>query len=103
MTVLIGEHRKIFLSASRFQFVAIGPAKFFKMGQEMSLWQKNNLNRVFAVAREIIYGHIFSFYTIFLARLEHSNFNACKIFVKIMSILVIMIENHVHICLTISL
>ena len=38
------------------------------------------LNRVFAVAREVIYGHKFSFYTIFLARLEHSNFNACKIF-----------------------
>ena len=51
------------------------------------------LNRVFAVAREIIYGHKFSFNTIFLARLEHSNFNACKIFVKIMMILVIMIEN----------
>ena len=45
------------------------------------------LNRVFAVAREIIYGHKFSFYTIFLTRLEHSNFNACKIFVKIMMIL----------------
>ena len=26
-------------------------------------------------------------------RLEHSNFNACKIFVKIMMILVIMIDN----------
>ena len=34
----------------------------------------------------------FSFYTIFLTRLEHSYFNACKIFVKIMMILVIMIE-----------
>ena len=59
----------------------------------MSLWQKIILNRVFAVAREIIYGHKFSFYTIFLTRLEHSNFNACKIFVKIMMILVIMKEN----------
>ena len=59
----------------------------------MSLWQKIILNRVFAVAREIIYGHTFSFYTIFLTRLEHSNFNACKIFVEIIMILVIMIEN----------
>ena len=59
----------------------------------MSLWQKIILNRVFAVAREIIYGHKFSFYTLFLTRLEHSNFNECKIFVKIMMILVIMIEN----------
>ena len=38
------------------------------------------LNGVFAVAREIIYSHKFSFYTISLTRLEHSNFNACKIF-----------------------
>ena len=45
----------------------------------MSLWQKIILNRGFAVAREIIYGHKFSFYTKFLTRLEHSNFNACKI------------------------
>ena len=54
-------HRNVFLSASRFQFVAIGPAKFFKIGQEiMSLWQKIILNRVFAVAREIIYEYKFS-------------------------------------------
>ena len=59
----------------------------------MSFWQKIILNRGFAVAREIIYEHKFSFYTIFLTTLEHSNFNACKIFVKIMMILVIMIEN----------
>ena len=50
-----GVHRKNFFSASRFQFVAIGPANFFKIGQEiMSLWQKIILNRGFAVAREII-------------------------------------------------
>ena len=50
-----GGHRKIFYSASRFKFVAIGPANFFKIGQElMSLWQKIILNRGFAVAREII-------------------------------------------------
>ena len=48
----------------------------------MSLWQKIIFNRVFAVAREIIYEHKFSVYTIFLTRLEHSNFNTCKIFVK---------------------
>ena len=59
----------------------------------MSLWQKIILNRGFAVTREIIYEHKFSFYTIFLTRPEHSNFNACKIFVKIVMILVIMIEN----------
>ena len=36
-----GGHRKNFFSASRFQFVAIGPANFFKIGQEiMSLWQQ---------------------------------------------------------------
>ena len=48
----------------------------------MSLWQKIILNRVLAVAREIIYEHKFSVYTIFLTRLEHSNFNTYKIFVK---------------------
>ena len=64
-------HRNFFLSASRFQFVEIGPAKNLKIGQEiMSLWQKLILNRVFAVAREIIYEHKFSVYTIFLTRLE---------------------------------
>ena len=48
----------------------------------MSLWQKIILNRVFAVAREIIYEHKFSVYAIFLTRLEHSYLNTCKIFVK---------------------
>ena len=93
-------HRIFFLSASRFQFVAIGPAKNLKIGQEIMslscLWQKINLNRVFAVAREIIYEHKFSVYTIFLTRLEHSYFNTCKIFLSFMMILiilVIMIEN----------
>ena len=82
------------MSASRFQFVTIEPAHFFKIGQEiMSLWQKIILNRGFAVTRGIIYEHKFSFNTIFLTRPEHSNFNACKIFVKIMMILVIMKEN----------
>ena len=48
-------HRNFFLSASRFQFVIIGPTKNLNIGQEiMSLWQKIILNRVFAVAREII-------------------------------------------------
>ena len=76
-------HRIFFLSASRFQFVAIGPAIILKIGQEiMSLWQNIILNRVFAVAWEIIYVHKFSVYTIFLTRLEHSNFNTCKFFVK---------------------
>ena len=78
-------HRIIFLSASRFQFVALEPAKILDIGQEiMSLWQKIILNiyRVFAVAREIIYEHKISVHTIFLTRLEHSNFNTCKIFVK---------------------
>ena len=28
-------HRNFFLSASRFQFVAIGPAKILKIGQEI--------------------------------------------------------------------
>ena len=74
-------YRNFFLSPSRFQFVAIGPAKNLKIGQEiMSLWQKIILNRGFAVAREIIYEHKFSVYTIFLTRLEHSYFNTCKIF-----------------------
>ena len=72
-------HINFFLSASRFQFVAIGPPKKLKIGQEiMSLWQKIILNRVFAVARGIIY-EIFSL-QIFLTRLEHSYFNTCKIF-----------------------
>ena len=53
----------------------------------MSLWQKIILNRVFAVARQIIYEQIFSVYTIFLTRLEHSNFNTCKIFVKFYDVL----------------
>ena len=71
-------HINVFLLASRFQFVAIGQAKILKIGQEiMSLWQKIILNRVFAVAREIIYEHKFSVYTIFLTRLKHSNFNTC--------------------------
>ena len=57
--------------------------KKLKIGQEiMSLWQKIILNRAFAVAREIIYEHKFSVYTIFLTRLEHSYFNTCKLFVK---------------------
>ena len=53
-----------------------------KIGQEiMSLWQKIILNRVFAVAREIIYEHKFSVYIIFFTTLENSNFNTCKKFV----------------------
>ena len=76
-------HRNFFLSASRFRFVAIGPAKNLKIGQEiMSLWRKIILNRVFAVAREIIYEHKFSVNTMFLTRLENSYFNTCKIFFK---------------------
>ena len=74
-------HRNFFMSASRFQIVAIGPAKILKIGQEIiSLWQKITLNiyRVFAVTRKIIYEHKFSVYTIFLTRLEHSNFNTLR-------------------------
>ena len=41
-----------------------------------------NIYMVFAVAREIIYEHKFSVYTIFLTRFEHSNFNTRKIFMK---------------------
>ena len=79
----VREHRIFFLLASLFQFVAIRPANILKIGQEiMSLWQRIILNRVFAIAREIIYEHKFSVYTIFLTRLEHSYFYTCKIFVK---------------------
>ena len=40
-------HRIFFLSASRFQFVAIGPAKILKIGQEiMSLWHKKNFEYI---------------------------------------------------------
>ena len=53
-----------------------------RIGTQLSLWQKIILNRVFAVARGIIYEHKFSVYTIFLTRLEHSYFNTCKILLK---------------------
>ena len=63
-------HRNFFLSASRFQFVAIGPAKILKICQEIMslLMAKIILSRVFAVAKEIIYYHKFLVYTIFLTR-----------------------------------
>ena len=54
----------IFLSASRSQFVAVGP---FKIGQrKMFLWPKLIMNRDFALAGEIIHDHKFSFYAILL-------------------------------------
>ena len=56
-----------FLSVFRSQFVAIGPAKNLKIGQRiMFLWPKYRLKRDFALAREIIHAHKFSFYTYFL-------------------------------------
>ena len=58
--------KNIFLSASRSQFVAIGPAKILDIGQWITfLWPKRILNRNFALAREIIHDHKFSFYAIF--------------------------------------
>ena len=59
--------KNIFLSASRSQFVAIGPAKILKIGQRITLfWLKRILNREFVLAREIIHDHKFSFYAILL-------------------------------------
>ena len=57
----------MFLSASRSQFVTIGPAKFLKIRQRITfLWPKRHLNRDFALARVIIHDHNFLFYSIFL-------------------------------------
>ena len=50
--IYVSGHRNVFLLASRFQFVAIGPAKILKIGQAiMSLWQKIILNRVFCSSK----------------------------------------------------
>ena len=57
--------KNIFLSASRFQIVEIGPAKILKIGQQITfLWPKCFLNRDFA--GEIMHDHTFSFYSILL-------------------------------------
>ena len=54
----------------------------WKLAPDVGPAGPTNIYRVFAVAREIIYEHKFKAYTIFLTRLEHSNFNfnICKIF-----------------------
>ena len=54
--------KSIFLSASRSQFVGIGPAKILKIGQRITfLWPKCILNRDFALAGAVIHDHKFSF------------------------------------------
>ena len=59
--------KNIFFSASRSQFLAIGPAKILKIGQRITfLWPKCILNRDFALAEEVIHDHKFSFYAILL-------------------------------------
>ena len=54
--------KSIFLSASRSQFVAIGPANILKIGQRITfLWPICILNRDFALAGEVIHDHKVSF------------------------------------------
>ena len=65
--LLLEGWKNIFLSASISQFIIIGTAKIFKIGQQITLlWQKKVLSRNFALAREIIHDHEYSFYAIFL-------------------------------------
>ena len=76
----VGGQENIFMSASRSQFVAKGPATIFKISQRVAfLWPERVLNRDFALAREIIHNYKLSFYAIFL--LEHDNLISCKCFV----------------------
>ena len=64
--LLLEDRKSIFLSASRSHFVAIGPAKILKIGQRITfLWPKCILNRDFALAREVIHDHKFSFFVTF--------------------------------------
>ena len=51
--------KNILLSASRFQFIAIGPAKFLKIGQRIMFFMAK-MN--FELAGEIIHDHEFSFF-----------------------------------------
>ena len=54
--------KNVFMSASRSQFVAIGPAKRLKIGQRITfLWPKLILNRDFPLSGEIIHDHKLSF------------------------------------------
>ena len=53
---LLKGRKSIFLSESRSRFVAIGPAKSFKIGQWITfLWPKRILNRDFALEGEIAF------------------------------------------------
>ena len=59
--------KKILLSASRSEFVAIGTANILKIGQQITFFWPN---RDFALAREIIHDNIFSFFAILLSDLN---------------------------------